>query len=228
MTHAMLEAWSRTNAVLLVLASALSLALGEPWPLAVTALISFTRLIIGYSRAWTPSGAFGIANGVTALRLLAIVALGALLSSAPPHWLAALVLVLFALDGLDGSLARRRGVASEFGAHFDMETDALLVMTVTLLLFQGGKCGAWVLSAGLLRYAYVLCLAVVPARGGEEPRSRFGRYAFAALMLGLIAALALPEKLAVAAAALGVATVVTSFARSFYFSYATPAAAVES
>jgi phosphatidylglycerophosphate synthase len=224
----MLLVWSRTNAVLLVLASALSLALGRPWPLAVTALFSFARLILGYSRAWTPSGAFGIANAVTALRLLAIVALGALLPAAPTQWLAALVLALFLLDGLDGSLARRRGVASEFGAHFDMETDALLVMTVTLLLFQSGKCGAWVLSAGLLRYAYVLCLVVAPARGGEMPRSRFGRYAFAALMLGLIAGLGLPDTLGVAAAALGVAAVVTSFARSFYYSYAAPAAAAES
>ena len=220
----MLEAWSRSNACWLIFASALSLAWGRPWPLAATALISFARLLAAHRGAFTPGGAFGLANAVTAFRLLATAALAA----APGHWLAALVLVLFALDGLDGALARHRGASSVFGAHFDMETDALLVMTVTLLLFQSGKCGAWVLSAGFLRYAYVLCLAVVPPRGGEMPRSRFGRYAFAALMLGLIAALALPEKLAVVAAALGVAAVVTSFARSFYFSYATPAAAAES
>jgi phosphatidylglycerophosphate synthase len=219
----MLGAWSRFNAVLLVLACALSLALGKPWPLAGAAAISFARLILWTWRAWTPSGAFGLANGVTALRLIVILALGALSQLVPAHWLAALVLGLFALDGVDGSLARRRGASSEFGAHFDMETDALLVMTVSLLLFQSGKCGAWVLSAGLWRYAYVLCLSLVPARAGEMPRSRFGRYAFAVLMVGLIAGLALPGTPGSIAAALGAATVAVSFARSFYYSYAVAA-----
>jgi phosphatidylglycerophosphate synthase len=216
----MLEAWSRFNAVLLAPACALCLAVGEPWPLAAAATISFARLILWSWRTWTPSGAFGLANAVTALRLLAILTLGALAPAVPAPWLAALVLALFALDGVDGSLARRRGASSEFGAHFDMETDALLVMTVSLLLFESGKCGAWILSAGLMRYAYVLCLFLVPARSGEMPPSRFGRYAFAVLMVGLIAGLALPRSAGCVSAAIGAGAVAVSFARSFYYSYA--------
>ncbi len=216
----MLEAWSRFNAVLLALACALSLAVGEPWPLAGAAAISFARLILWSWRAWTPSGAFGLANAVTALRLVFILTLGALAHATPAYWLAPLVLALFALDGVDGLLARRRGASSEFGAQFDMETDALLVMTVSLLLFESGKCGAWVLSAGLWRYAYVLCLFLVPARSGEMPHSRFGRYAFAVLMVGLIAGLALPGSFGCVSAAIGAGAVAVSFARSFYYSYA--------
>src|SRR5262245_50000553 len=123
----MLGAWSRFNAVLLLPAYALCLALGKPWPVAGAASITFASLILGGWRAWTPSGAFGVANGVTGLRLLVILALAAWPNAAPAHWLSGLVLALFALDGVDGSLARRRGASSEFGAHFDMETDALLV-----------------------------------------------------------------------------------------------------
>jgi phosphatidylglycerophosphate synthase len=60
------------------------------------------------------------------------------------------------LDGVDGWLARRSRMASRFGARFDMETDALLILTLAVLAWQFGKAGAWVLLSGLLRYAFVL------------------------------------------------------------------------
>ena len=39
-------------------------------------------------------------------------------------WVIGLTALMGALDGLDGWLARRTGMTSEFGARFDMETDA--------------------------------------------------------------------------------------------------------
>ena len=36
-----------------------------------------------------------------------------------------------------------------------METDALLVMALSVLAWQYGKAGAWVLLCGLLRYLFV-------------------------------------------------------------------------
>jgi phosphatidylglycerophosphate synthase len=216
-----LAAWSFQNACLLLAATALALALGAPWPLAAAASFSFVRLL-ARQNALTPRGGFGLANGVTLLRLALVLALGTPLRSLPEPGLAALVALIFALDGLDGLLARKLGASSAFGAHFDMETDALLVSMVTLLLFQRGDCAAWVLCAGPLRYLYVVTLALVPARGGEMPRTRLGRYAFAALMMGLISALALPGPLGRLCALLGSAAVVWSFGRSFYWSYARP------
>src|SRR5207244_10643421 len=44
-------------------------------------------------------------------------------------WVAAiLALAVTALDGVDGWLARRTQMASDFGARFDMEVDALLII----------------------------------------------------------------------------------------------------
>jgi phosphatidylglycerophosphate synthase len=68
---------------------------------------------------------------------------------------AGVTLLVTALDGVDGWLARRTRMASDFGARFDMETDALLVMALSVLAWQYGKAAGWVLLCGLLRYLFV-------------------------------------------------------------------------
>src|SRR4051794_31124111 len=116
-----LERWSFGNAVLLGGALVPALWLARPWPIGVAALASFVVLIAQTRRDWTSSAGFGAANVVTSLRLLLVIALGVGLHGAPGLVLAALVLAVLALDGLDGWLARRAGLVSAFGAHFDME-----------------------------------------------------------------------------------------------------------
>ncbi len=104
---------------------------------------------------------FGAANGVTLLRATAvafIVAIAALpepLSATLRGAVVALGIVGLLLDGVDGWLARRGGMASRFGARFDMEVDALSVLVFTFLLLRAGQAGAWVLAIGLARYIFV-------------------------------------------------------------------------
>jgi phosphatidylglycerophosphate synthase len=215
-----LDSWSRAHAVSMLGASSLAALLGRPWPLAVVAAGSFGALLLHARGRFTKQGEFGLANGITAFRLLVALLLAALLHGAPGwHWCAA-VLTLLALDGLDGALARRRGSASAFGAHFDMETDAFTVLVVVFELWQRGAFGAWVLTAGLLRYLYVVGLALLPSLGGEAPRSLLARYAFLILMLGLAAGLALPQPFGSVGPLVGTLVIALSFARSFYFGYA--------
>ena len=64
--------------------------------------------------------------------------------------------LMVVLDGVDGWLARRSGMASAFGARFDVETDALFVMAMCVLVWEHGKAGAWVLLGGMMRYVFVL------------------------------------------------------------------------
>ena len=66
------------------------------------------------------------------------------------------------LDGVDGWLARRTGMASAFGARFDMETDALLIQVLAILVWQYGKAGPWVVASGLTRYVFVAAGWVLP------------------------------------------------------------------
>jgi phosphatidylglycerophosphate synthase len=56
-------------------------------------------------------------------------------------------------------------MASRFGARFDMEIDALLILALAILTWQHGKAGPWVVLSGLLRYLFV-------AAGWRLPRMR--------------------------------------------------------
>ena len=72
-------------------------------------------------------------------------------------WLLVLVATAALLsDGVDGWAARRSGMASDFGAHFDMEVDALFLLALSLLVHATGKVGLWVIASGVLRYGFVL------------------------------------------------------------------------
>lgn len=117
----------------------------------------------------------GPANRVTLLRL-ALVGLLAGLLAAPAGsgtWLAfALASSVLLLDGLDGWLARRCRCASAFGARFDLETDALLVLVLCALAWQSGQAGAWVMLSGAMRYLFALVQHIWPRLRQPLPASR--------------------------------------------------------
>ena len=101
----------------------------------------------------------GYANLVTGGRLV-LVGFVAWLVSQPVlpavAWTAVVVSTIAALlDIADGWVARRTGTATAFGARFDMEVDAVLIMVLAALAWAWGKAGAWVLMSGLLRYGFV-------------------------------------------------------------------------
>ncbi|HYP86675.1 MAG TPA: hypothetical protein VEQ59_00940, partial [Polyangiaceae bacterium] len=106
------------------------------------------------------------------------------------------------------------------GARFDMEVDALLVLTTSAALALSGRFGAWILTAGALRYLYVLCVAQWPPRGGPMPRTLLGRSAFALVVVGHALGFLLPAPAGWLAAALGTTAVTLSFVRSFLYGYA--------
>jgi len=118
-------------------------------------------MLVAVSRvaAHHPHPRFGPANTVTSARLALVALLAAALGetySAALAWTAtALAIVISVLDGLDGWLARRSKMISAFGARFDMETDALLIMALSALAWRWERAGGWVLACGLMRYAFV-------------------------------------------------------------------------
>jgi phosphatidylglycerophosphate synthase len=165
-----------------------------------------------YAGRFTPSGGFGAANTVTALRVVIVFVLSGLSRVGPAA--ATLVVIFLALDGLDGYLARRPpSTASEFGARLDMETDALFVLAFGLKLAAVHRLGPWIVVPGLLRYAYGAVVSIVP-RLGEAPRSQLGRV-IAGLMMTSLAVSAWPvETVHRPLAAVAAVLVVFSFVRS--------------
>ena len=189
------------------------LGLGLWFPLAAMAffatVMSVALVTIERHHAYTR---FGPANLVTAIRagLTAIVA--AMVGIGPsrplaPFGAALLGLLVVVLDGVDGHVARRSGMTSPFGARFDMEVDALLILALAALAYRHQKAGAWVLASGLIRYAFVAGgMSWTWLRRPLEPSRR--RQAVCVIQIsGLLIALApfvsTPLSAWIAAAALG-------------------------
>ena len=148
-------------------AAAYRLALGPPFVVkAVGTFVVGALLMLTMLQAHRPHERFGPANQVTLARAILVALLAGLIGeravSTSPGFVLLLAIPALALDGLDGWLARRTRMQSAFGARFDMETDALLVMVLCVLAWEGGKAGAWILLAGLLRYLFVAAGAVLP------------------------------------------------------------------
>lgn len=144
--------------------------LGDAGPLAQTLpLLAYVAWLVLVRRALVrtyPHPTYGACNVVTHLRATGVAGLTAVLAMAASPmdgWLVPVVAgVVLALDGVDGWLARRAGRCSDFGARFDMETDAALALLLSAMVWQGGIAGVWVLWLGLARYAFMVAGRVWP------------------------------------------------------------------
>jgi phosphatidylglycerophosphate synthase len=164
-----------------------------------------------------PFDSFGVANAVTTARAAVVALLAGLIGertngAAAALAVAAAVLVTV-LDGVDGWLARRTRMASPFGARFDMETDAVMILVLAVLAWQFGKVGAWVVASGVFRYAFVAAGLVWPSLRMPLPPSTRRKAVAIAQVVALIAALCpfVPAAAAAALAAAGLCALSLSF-----------------
>lgn len=109
--------------------------------------------------------AFGWANGVTATRstlvgLVSAIVTTSLVSDVSVPLLIVLASSALILDAVDGWVARRTRTESQFGARFDMEVDAFLLLLLSV--YVAPSLGWWVLAIGLLRYAFVVAGWLAP------------------------------------------------------------------
>jgi len=152
--------------------------LGWRAPAAALALYGAVAALVlpGLARH-APHRRFGAANMVTLTRaamvavMLGVFAEGAALTPAGRGFLALAGTAALLLDGVDGWAARRTGLESRFGARFDMEVDALFMLVLAALVWRAGQAGAWVLTAGLLRYIFLGAGRLRPALAAPLPPS---------------------------------------------------------
>lgn len=163
----------------------------------------------------------GAANHVTVIRGALVALLAALAGEhgTPAIATAAVVVatVEMVLDGVDGHLARRSGMASGFGARLDMETDAVFVAVLALLVWQFGKAGSWVLLSGLMRYLFAGVLALVPRLQRPVPSTFRGKTIAVLQMIALVVALSpvCGSVISARIAAAGLLTLALSFSLDF-------------
>jgi phosphatidylglycerophosphate synthase len=165
-----------------------------------------------------PAPLVNAANAITAARgLLVLVVAAAGFASGTPATAGLVVAigsVAALLDLADGWVARRSGTSTAFGARFDMEVDALLIVVLSALVWRFGITGPWVLASGLMRYLFVALAGPLPWLARPLPPSRRRQTVCVVQIVALLVALApiIPAPLAVLSAVTGLAALTWSFA----------------
>ena len=131
----------------------------------------------------------------------------------PAAILVALSTVALVLDGVDGRVARRTDTTSAFGARFDMEVDAFLIMVLSVYVAR--ESGWWVLAMGLARYAFVAAGWVLPWLRGPLPPRQWARVvaAIVGVVLTVAAADILPDAVTTAMLLVALGLLIESFGR---------------
>lgn len=125
--------------------------------------------------------------------------------------LVALSVAALVLDAADGWVARRTRTASVFGARFDGEVDAFLMLVLSI--YVAPSVGAWVLAIGATRYLFAAAGWVLPWLRVELP-PRYWRKVVAAtqgVVLTCVAAGVLPRPVEYVALAVALGLLIESF-----------------
>ncbi len=180
----------------------------------VFALVVNGALALGLRRAG--ASAPTAADGVTLARATLVGGVTALVvegwfAPVAPSLLASLAAAAWALDAVDGFVARRLGCATPLGARFDMEIDAWLILGLSVAAVP--LVGAWVLAIGLMHYALLVAGWVAPWLRADLP-PRYWNKVVAALQgaaLIVVVARVLPRAAAQGVLVIALALLVESF-----------------
>jgi len=198
------------------------------WSFPAQSLIQAVAMYTGISlfvcvqlRNHMPQRNFGAANFLTLIRAVIVSLFAGIVghSAIIPEmgaWLLVYVgTIALALDGIDGWIARRLRLHSLFGARFDLEVDAAFIFILSLLVWDFGKVGAWVLVGGAMRYLFVLGGCAIRALRQPLPPSRRRQIACVIQTATLLFSLSPDVQPIIAGAANGVALtiLIISFGR---------------
>jgi phosphatidylglycerophosphate synthase len=170
---------------------------------------------VALTRAGPP--VLGPADLITLARGVLTCALAALVADSFVHGpevavLVALAVVALVSDAVDGRVARRTGPSS-FGARFDGEVDAFLILVLSVYVAEDGR--GWVLVIGLARYAFAAAGWALPWMRRQLP-PRFWRKVVTAaqgIALTVAAAGVVPSWLTTAGLLVALALLAESFGR---------------
>lgn len=186
---------------------------------AVGSFALLTGVVANRLVCW-PHPIFGVANVVSLTRgALACLLVASLVVPVAPNsgkaWaLGGAAALALLLDGVDGPLARRSGLAGPWGARLDMEVDSAFAALLSVAIVRMEEAGSWVLALGFLRYGFLLANKAWPWLGAPLPESR-RRKAICVVQIGALVAILSPvvdPPIAAPVAAVATALLVWSFA----------------
>ena len=132
-------------------------------------------------------------NRLTMVRIILIPAVTALLLYAPQNgwlfWLlGGLAFGAAAItDALDGNIARKRGLVTDFGKLMDPVADKLLVTAALVCFVATGLCSAWVLIIVLAREFLITSIRMVAVtKGIVIPANIWGKVKTVIQMIAIV------------------------------------------
>ena len=209
-------AWSAVLVgVMLGLSEWMGPAVASPLAVWVT-VVGVYALLVGFLAHH--QAVSGLAGRITLVRALITIALLGFLWSPNAYQifgfeLGLMGLMALLLDGLDGHLARRRAETTRAGARFDMETDAAMILVLSVAVWLSGRAEAWVLLMGALRYVFVASAWLWPWMGQPLPDSLRRKVicVVQVSVLLLVLPMWLPDLMATAVLLIGLALLLYSF-----------------
>jgi len=140
-----------------------------------------------------PHARLGFANVVTLTRLalVSVLVIPLVGVTAAPVAIIAVAVIALSLDGVDGWLARREQLSSDFGARFDMEVDSAFALVLAILAVVVGGTTGLVLLLGLPRYLFGLAGLALPWLNGALP-PRFSSKVICVIQIIVLIALQSP------------------------------------
>jgi phosphatidylglycerophosphate synthase len=131
--------------------------------------------------------------------------------------------VALVLDAVDGQVARRTGTATALGARIDCETDAFLILLLSIVVSQ--DYGGWVLAIGAARYALLLAGWLIPWLAAPLPPRYWGKVVAAVqgIVLTVAASGLLDRRTGMIAVAAALLLLAESFGRNVIWLYRTGA-----
>lgn len=160
-------------------------------PLTLLGWVSFVVVLGNVSdiRGFTPADRVTLGR-VMLLILLSALLLGAEAAQVDPALVFSLALAAALLDAVDGAIARRLRCERPFGARFDMEVDAAMLLIFSLWVLALDRAGLWVVLIGLWRYGFMLAGWWMPRLRVPLPFSQRRRVICGIQGVGLAACLA--------------------------------------
>ncbi len=143
---------------------------------------------------WGPASWVTLARATLAVAVAALV-VDSFAHDTPVALLVTLSAAALTLDLIDGWIARRTDTATAFGARFDGEVDAFLILALSV--YVAPEYGAWVLLIGAARYVFLLAEWLLPWMRAPLPRRRWRLLvaAMQGIVLTVAAADVLPRSL---------------------------------
>ncbi len=168
------------------------------------------------------------ADWVTLTRALLIAGVAGLVADSFVRPMSATALVTLStvalvLDAVDGQVARRTGTATELGARIDGETDAFLILLLSIAVSQ--DYGGWVLAIGAARYALLFAGWLIPWLAAPLPPRYWGKVVAAVqgIVLTVAASGVLDRRVGMIAVAAALLLLAESFGRNVIWLYRTGA-----